>query len=392
MVDFHIPNILHRKVRPQATGHSSSPHAEMTDSDKTPQGSQQADSCNIPSLNDRNSSWSSRYFPSALASRYGASKSSSSATGNQVNNASYGSENNNNNNYYNYISRLPASVKRKSSDSASRTPTRNTEIPIPTIIHPSTSLTPSSSFSPSHSAPARTKHHSTRHHSQRKSILKVSTATPVGDDDELYHHHTSQSDTRANTSRNALLTLSYTSSPDDTNQGTVDPRPWSLSTQQCCDSLPPTMMPLDPQLATNGGNIIHPSLGSRETEPEPEEPYDCGAGEEKAKAQARKSSRSSSYRSNRNKQKNTMKKQNGTNTKKNKKMVRFDHIDIHTYEVERREESRFCFFGGRGEGTAEGTGNANANGPSGIGNRGGDVEFDLDLREYVMDIPDVIQG
>ncbi|OAX78625.1 hypothetical protein ACJ72_07066, partial [Emergomyces africanus] len=194
----------------------------MTDSDNTQQGGQQVDSYNTLNPNGQDSSWPSRYFPSSLTSRYAASKpsipSSSStifrARGSKMDKTNSRRANNSNNNDNN-ISRPPVSVKRKLSDSTTRTPTRNTDTPIPTIIHPDTSLNPSSLSSPSHFSPTRARPHSARRHSQRKSILKVSTAAEAGGNDELYGRHTSQSDTRDNTSRNAILTLNYTRSLDD---------------------------------------------------------------------------------------------------------------------------------------------------------------------------------
>ncbi|PGH29864.1 hypothetical protein GX50_07383 [[Emmonsia] crescens] len=410
MVGFHLPDILQRKTRRQ-TIENSSPQVEMTDCDSPQQGSQQDDSHNSPSPNAQKSSWSSRYFPSTFASRYGATKPaipSSSITSRAAASPSKDVRNKSSSNNSNNISRLPPSVKRNPSDSTSRTPTRNTDTPIPTIIHPSTPLHPSpSSFpppppSPSRSSPTRTKPRSTRHSTPRKSILKVPTATAAANDNEMrqqverYHRHTSQSDTRDNTSRNALLTLSYTSSQDDACPGA---RPGqSPSTQQRRSSLP-SMTPSTPLLALGDGNIIHPPLGNRETKRAEPDGYDResgnGDGEGKSKrigteeeeentqaqAQAGVSRRSSSHRSKRQRQKNR---------EKNMKMVRFDHIDVHPYEVERSEESRFRFFGRRGEGRAEGRGNEYGS----VGNRGAGVEldFDLDLREYVMDIPDVIEG
>ncbi|KKZ60426.1 hypothetical protein EMCG_00712 [[Emmonsia] crescens] len=406
MVGFHLPDILQRKTRPHTIGNSS-PQVEMTGCDSPQQGSQQDDSHNSPSPNAQKSSWSSRYFPSALASRYGATRPaipSSSITARAAASPSKGVRNKSSSNNSNNISRLPPSVKRNPSDSTSRTPTRNTDTPIPTIIHPSTPLHPSSSSfpppppSPSRSSPTRTKPRSTRHSTPRKSILKVPTATAAANDNEMrqqverYHCHTSQSDTRDNTSRNALLTLSYTSSQDD---ACPRARPGqSPFTQQRRSSLPSTT-PSTPLLALGDGNIIHPPLSNRETKLAEPYGYDRESGngggegkskrigkeEEKAQAQASVSSRSSCHRSKRHKQKNR---------EKMMKMVRFDHIDVHPYEVERGEESRSRFFGQRGEGGVEGRGNEYGS----VGNRGADVEldFDLDLREYVMDIPDVIEG
>ncbi|EEH07584.1 predicted protein [Histoplasma capsulatum G186AR] len=393
MAGFYLPNILQRKTPPQANGNSP-PQAEMIERDSPQHGSQQTDSQNFPNPDGHKSSWPSKYFASAFATRYGATKSAatlpsitSEATASQaINLRTRISRNSNNNN----ICKLPASVKRKPSDSPCRTPTRNTDLPIPTIIHPSTPISPSPS--PVHSSPTRAKPHSTLRPSQRRSILKVAADDSDLRQEELYRQYTSQSDTRANTSRNVILTLSDSSARNDTSP-----------------LLPPSkqMSPTNPPVVAGDIYTIHSALGDREAEPEPErwDGYVDESGGPGSKASSKSGRSSSSVHSEReNSQERNKKRRKKEKKAKKNKTVRFDHIDVHMYEVERGEEPRFRFFGRRGggggaEGFGNGIANANANANvDGNGSRRGrgaafsESDLDIDRREYVMDIPDVIQG
>ncbi|EGC41680.1 predicted protein [Histoplasma capsulatum var. duboisii H88] len=408
MAGFYLPNILQRKTPPQANGNSP-PQAEMIERDSPQHGSQQTDSQNFPNQDGHKLSWPSKYFASAFATHYGATKSAatlpsttSEATASQaINLRTRISRNSNNNN----ICKLPASVKRKPSDSPCRTPTRNTDHPIPTIIHPSTPISPSPS--PVHSSPTRAKPHSTLRPSQRRSILKVAADDSALRQEELYRQYTSQSDTRANTSRNVILTLSDSSARNDTSPLLPPSRQMSPSTSQFRNSLPPTKSPTNPPLVAGDIYTIHSALGDREAEPEPErwDGYVDESGGPGSKASSKSGRSSSSLHSERenSRERNKKRRKKEKKAKKNK-TVRFDHIDVHMYEVERGEETRFRFFGRRGGGSgAEGFGNGNANANAnanadGNGSRRGrgaafsEIDLDIDRREYVMDIPDVIQG
>ncbi|EER45734.1 predicted protein [Histoplasma capsulatum H143] len=363
MAGFYLPNILQRKTPPQANGNSP-PQAEMIERDSPQHGSQQTDSQNFPNQDGHKLSWPSKYFASAFATHYGATKSAatlpsttSEATASQaINLRTRISRNSNNNN----ICKLPSFNH-----------------PIPTIIHPSTPISPSPS--PVHSSPTRAKPHSTLRPSQRRSILKV-----AADDSALR-----QDDSSARNDTSSLLPPSRQMSP---------------STSQFRNSLPPTKSPTNPPLVAGDIYTIHSALGDREAEPEPGrwDGYVDGPGSKASSKSGRSSSSLHSEREN-SRERNKKRRKKEKKAKKNK-TVRFDHIDVHMYEVERGEETRFRFFGRRGGGSgAEGFGNGNANANAnanadGNGSRRGrgaafsEIDLDIDRREYVMDIPDVIQG
>lgn len=150
---------------------------------------------------------------------------------------------------------------------------------------------------------------------------------------------------------------------------------------------------------------MHSALGDREAEPEPErwDGYVEESGGPGSKVSSKCGRSSSSLHSEReNSQERNKKRMKKEKKAKKNKAVRFDHIDVHMYEVERGEEPRFLFFGRRGggggaEGFGDGIANANAN-ADGNGSkrcRGvafSEIDLDIDRREYVMDIPDAIQG
>ncbi|EEQ91104.1 hypothetical protein, variant 2 [Blastomyces dermatitidis ER-3] len=404
MVGFHFPNILHRKSRPRTTGDSSSPAEECN---SPQQSSQQSDSQNPPGLSTQNSSWPSSELSSALPSRPGAiapptplSSPTSGATTSRTKNASNRNKSSTSKN--NNIRRRPASVKRKSSDSTSRarTPTRNTDLPIPTIIHPSTPLPRPSLSSRSRSSTRPKKSHLTRHPSQRKPILKLPTTAVVDDNAQgrISMPYTSQADTRLNTERNTFITRYDTATQNELGEMSPSARrrresaPSPMSAINFVISLK-TNYHKEPYGYEDGGDD-----GEREREGEGKgKGKGAGAGAGAATGTStgtsRRSRSSSSHRSKHNNEQKQKKRK-----REKKKMVRFDHVDVHPYEVERGEESRFRLFSRRAaEGGVEAIenegGNENENGR--VGNRGEDVaelEMDLDLREYVMDIPDVIQG
>ncbi|KLJ12449.1 hypothetical protein EMPG_12526 [Blastomyces silverae] len=413
MVGFRFPNILHRKSRPRTTGDSSSP-AEMAECNSPQQGSQQSDSQNPPGPSTQGSSSPSSQLSSALPSRPGAiapaSPLSSPTSGTITSRTKNASSRNNSKN--NNIRRRPASVKRKSSDSTSRarTPTRNTDIPIPTTIHPSTPLPRPSSSSRSRSSTRAQKPHRTRHPSPRKPILKLPTAEVPGDHAQgrIFSPYTSQAATRDNTERNTFITRGDTAKQNDLGE-------MSPSARRRRNSAPSPMSAINYIISLSkkyneelyGYEDESEGESEGEDESEGESKSEDGKREGKGKGKSKgtgtgtgtgTSGRSRSSSSHRPKHNNEQKEKKRKREKK--KMVRFDHVDVHPYEVERGEESRFRFFSRRaGEGRVEAIGNEgwneNENGSERVGNRGVDVvelEMDLDLREYVMDIPDVIQG
>ncbi|EEH41920.1 hypothetical protein PAAG_03841 [Paracoccidioides lutzii Pb01] len=367
MVVFRLPNILCRNKRPQTTATVSTPPAQMPDGDSLLQGSHQDKSPCPPHPNDQKQSWTFRYLSSALSGSVGWTVPAIDLSISSMLIAKPANDTSNN------VCRLPPSVKRQLFDSTIKTPTRNTDIPLPTIIHPNTPLSPSSSSLSSFStSPTRTKPCSTRS-TRRPTQLKPILKTAISENLPHTNRHTSQSDTQANTSRNVFLTLNDVSNLDET----VPPRHFSTSqspsTHMSRHSLSFTssrsLVSLDDPDQITETTVEHP-FGNQEAKVEKAQrgvmdkkrASSCGGGPGESVGMGREigaSGASDSCTTNRKAK------------KMKQKMVRFDHVDVHPYEVERSGESCLSFY------------NEQFVVPK--------LDLDLDLKEYVVDIPDIIE-
>ncbi|KAK2805606.1 hypothetical protein FQN50_006121 [Emmonsiellopsis sp. PD_5] len=251
--------------------------------------------------------------------------------------------------------KLPASVRRRHTipdpDPVPKTPTKNTDIALPTIIHRSTPASSPFSFSPTNRS-LRSRSSS----SPTKPILKNPPSSS--------HHvqgnnrHTAQSDTAANTSRNVLLTLSDIAIPEH-----VSVRKERDSSHIRRHSVPSTtVLPL-PVVVLGG------------LEEEGIQRPTCDGGDEVGSVEG---------------EIETGDNTSGSSSKDPKKAVRFDRVDVHPFIVERErersQEARLVeeFHVGRPR--------------SGSGVRGGESvgeiydELELDIEEFVVHLPDVIEG
>ncbi|EEH18314.1 hypothetical protein PABG_00877 [Paracoccidioides brasiliensis Pb03] len=369
MVVFRLPNILRRNKRPQTTATVSTSPAQMPDGDSPLQGSHQDKSPYPPHPNDQKQSWTFRYLSSALSGSVGWTVPAIDLSISSMPIAKPANDTGNN------ICRLPPSVKRQLFDSTIKTPTRNTDIPLPTIIHPNSPLSPSSS-SLSSTSPTRTKPYSTRSTCSTHSPTQVKPILKTAISENLPHNnrHTSQSDTQANTSRNVFLTLNDVSNLDETV-----PPPRRFSTSQS----PSTHMSRHSLSFTSLRSLVSLDDPDQITETTVEPPFDkqeakvekaqrgvmdkkrassCGGGPGESVGMgteigARGASDSCAI--------------NRKAKKMKQKMVRFDHVDVHPYEVERSGESCLSFY------------NEQFVVPV--------LDLDLDLKEYVVDIPDIIE-
>ncbi|PGH12660.1 hypothetical protein AJ79_04160 [Helicocarpus griseus UAMH5409] len=369
MVIFRLPSILHRKRRAETTGGAS----VLTDRDDAQQSSQPI-SRSLLSADTPKPSWASRYLSSAFSGQTrtanvtaGLPPSPSTATATATATAKIVYNTSRDNNIY----RLPSSVKRQLPEAPIRTPTRNTDTPLPTIIHPSTPLpsSPSPLCSSSPSSPnLKQNPHSGANAAPPKPILKAPETGDGKVSTQPNQRHTAESDTAANTSRNALLTLNEIPVPEriSSRQSTSmhlrrNSIPYTTSGHVSGDAGLGNNDLITQVPSGNQKSKFHEDLEGKMKAKETGQHDGDGGGAEQSSGEA-----------------------NGEGypmRSKKRKAVRFDHVDIHTYEVERDGESALSFLSKPFGGDAS-------------GKQGEDLDGDgiLDLTEYVVDIPDVIEG
>ncbi|KAK2802150.1 hypothetical protein FQN51_004831 [Onygenales sp. PD_10] len=350
VVFYQLSNMLHRQKRPESTVDDPTSPSIMACRQESGQQDTMASPKPVSQLTHR-FSWPSKYLSATLpgsqkASKPAAASSSASHPPSPVTRPPKPASN---------TCKLPASVRRRHTipdpDPVPKTPTKNTDIALPTIIHRSTPASSPFSFSSANRSPR-----SPSSSRPAKPILKNTPSTS--------HHvqgnnrHTARSDTAANTSRNTLLTLSDIAIPEH-----VSVRKERDSSHIRRHSVPSTtVLPLPVVV-----------LGGLEGEGIQKPACDDGDGVGSVESEIEKGDNGS-----------------GPSTKEPKKAVRFDRVDVHPFIVEReRERSQEAmlveeFHVGRRRGGRGARGRESA----------GEIydELELDIEEFVVHLPDVIEG